>query len=130
GIALIAGAVTFVIRDVLASRAFSTLRFVTIAVLAQFGGLVGLLVFSTVLDGVEAIRYLMPSVLSILGIAVVVAIRVLTETGWWRRIAVGWLVAVPIAAAVAALDVRPPHPRTYVWPDAGELSAISTELVH
>jgi hypothetical protein len=36
---------------------------------------------------------------------------------------------VPIAALVAATDVSPPPPESYVWPDAAELDTLAGELV-
>ena len=130
GIAVLVGAIALVARDIFESRAFSTRRFVAVIVLAQLAAVAGPLVIGNLLDGVEAIRYLMSSLVLVFGLAVVNAVRMLHDTSRWRRVAMAWLIALPIAAAVAALDAKPPHPRKYIWPDTTELSAISTELVH
>jgi hypothetical protein len=130
GIIVVAGAVALVVREVLRSRAVTALRFASAAAIAQLGVVLVPVVVGNLLDGTEAIRYVMPSLLAMFGLAVIVAVRAVAESGWWRQLAIGWLVLLPIAAGVAALDARPPHPRKYIWPDADELSAISDELGH
>lgn len=131
GLLLLAGALVLVCREVFASRALTALRFVGVVVLAQLGAVLVPLLVGTLLYDPESIRYLMPSLLAVLGLAAVIAVRTLREAarGWARRLAIGWLVALPLAALAAIPNVRPPAPRTYLWPDAAELSAVADELV-
>lgn len=131
GALLLVGAFAFVSRVAFGSRAFTALRFFSVIVIAQLGGVVVPLLLGNLLDGPLAVRYMMPSLIAMIGVAVVIAVRTLSEVGklWWRRLAIGWLVVVPIAALVAARDARPPKPRKYVWPNAAELSDVADELV-
>ena len=131
GVVILAGALALVIREVFASRAFTALRFVSVVVLAQLGGVLVPLVIGNLLVDTESVRYLMPSLLATLGLAVLLAVRTLAEVGTLRarRLAVGWLVAVPVAALLAVPGARPPTPVRYVWPDAAELSTLADELV-
>jgi hypothetical protein len=130
GAVIVAGAVALVGREVFASRSFTALRFVSMVVVAQLVCVLAPLIVGNLLDGPEAVRYLMPSLLAMFGLAVVIAVRALAETGTvWRRIAIGWLASVPLAALVAAPDARPPRPTRYLWPDAAELANVADELV-
>jgi hypothetical protein len=129
GAVIVAGAVALVAREVFASRAFTALRFVSVVVLAQLATVLVPLLAGNVLDGPEAVRYVMPSALATFGLAVVIAVRALAGTGPWRRLAVGWLAAVPLSALVAVPDARPPAPAPYLWPDAPELARVADELV-
>jgi hypothetical protein len=89
------------------------------------------LLVGNLLDGSLAVRYVMPGLLAMVGLAVVIAVRTLAEVGrgWGRRLAIGWLAAVPLAAAVAAPGARPPAPERDVWPHAAELATVADELV-
>jgi hypothetical protein len=127
---LIAGAVALVAREVLGSRAFTALRFTCAVVVAQLGVVLAPLIVANLLDGPLAVRYLMPSVLAMFGLAVVIAVRTLAESSRrWRRLAIGYLAAVPVTALIAAPGARPPEPTHYLWPDAAELSKIADQLV-
>ncbi|HTR49087.1 MAG TPA: hypothetical protein VMJ10_00190 [Kofleriaceae bacterium] len=130
GTLLLAGALALVCREAFASRASSTLRWISVVVLAQLGALLVPLLIGNVLDGPSAVRYAMPSLLATLGLAVVLAVRTVADAAasWWRRFSIGWLVVVPVAALVGASDVRPPSPQTYGWPDAAELRSVAGEL--
>lgn len=128
GMLLLAGALALVGREAL-SRTFTPLRWSSVVVLAQLGLVLGPLLVGNLLDSPEATRYVIPSMLAVVGLAILIAVRSVGETGWWRRIAVGWLAAVPIAALVAATDVRPPASVRGVWPDAAELEIVADELV-
>ncbi len=129
GILLIVGAVTLVGREVFTSRALTALRFVSVIVFAQLGAVLVLLVVSNLLTDKESARYLMPCLLASTGLGVVLAVRTLAETGnLWRRLSIGWLIAIPIAAAVAAPDASPPAQRKYVRPDAPELARVAAAL--
>ncbi len=127
---LLAGALALVVHEA-ASRALTSLRWLNVVVLAQLAFVLALLLFGNLLDGPEATRYLIPSLLSVLGLAVILAVRTLGEAvgPWQRRLAAGWLVAIPVAALVAATDTRPPIPVRGVWPDAAELETVADELV-
>jgi hypothetical protein len=131
GALLVVGALVLVSREVLSSRTSNVLRWLSVVVVAQLGVVLVPLLIGNVLDGPPAVRYVMPSLLTVLGLAVVIAIRSVMEarSSWWRRIATGWLAAVPVVALIAATDAGPPAPVPYVWPDAGELDKIADELV-
>jgi hypothetical protein len=127
---LILGAVALVGREVLRARELTALRFVSMVVIAQLGLVLVPLLIGNLLDGPLAVRYLMPSVLSLFGLAVVIAVRTLAEASpRWRRLATGYLVAVPLTALLAVPEARPPAPSHYLWPDAPELSKIADQLV-
>lgn len=131
GVLVLVGAVAFVSREVLASRAFAPLRFFCVIVVAQLGGVLVPLIIGSLLDSPLAVRYAMPSMLAMFGLAVVIAVRTLADVGtkWWRWLAIGWLAALPLAALVAVRDARPPRPKRYVWPNTAELSKVADELV-
>lgn len=131
GLLLVAGAFALVIREVFASRAVTALRFVCVIVLAQLGGVLVPLIIGSLLTDIESVRYLMPSVLAVFGLAVVIAVRTVGETAnvWARRVAIGWLVVMPLAALVAALDTTPRTPLKYVRPNGEELARVADELV-
>ncbi|MBL0220212.1 MAG: hypothetical protein IPQ07_40870 [Myxococcales bacterium] len=131
GALLILGALVLLCREAFASRAFTALRMFAVVIFAQLLCVLVPLLIGNLLDGPEAVRYLMPSLLSMFGLAVVIAIRTLAAAGsaWGRRVAIGWLITVPLAAMVAAADTPPPKPRPYLWPDAAELSRVADELV-
>ncbi len=130
GALLLAGALALVGREA-ASRAFTPLRWLSVVVLAQLAAVLGPLLIGNLLDSPEATRYVIPSMLAVLGLAVVIAVRTLGEvvSPWLRRLATGWLVVVPVAALAAATDAGPPHPVRAVWPDAAELEIVADELV-
>ncbi len=131
GALLLAGAFVLVIREVLRSRELTPLRFVCVTVLAQTGIVLVPLVAGNLLDGVPAVRYLMPSLLEVFGLAVILAVRALGEAAprWPRRVAAAWLVVVPATAITALPDVRPPPPQRYVWPDTAALEQVAGEVV-
>lgn len=130
GALLLVGALALVIREAV-SRTSTPLRWLSVIVMAQLGVVLVPLLIGNVLDGPEAARYVIPSMLAVVGLAVVIAIRSVGEVvgPWWRRIAVGWLFAVPVAALVAATNTQPPTPVRGIWPDAAELDTIADELV-
>ena len=131
GALLVVGAVALVGREALAARAVTALRFLCVVVLAQLGAVLVPLVVGNLLDGTVAVRYVMPSLIATIGLAVVIAVQAVAEAGrgWGRRLAIGWLVALPVAAAVAAPGARPPAPERDVWPHAAELATVADELV-
>jgi hypothetical protein len=126
---LVVGAFAFVIREVLSSRALGAMRFVAVATLGQLAVVLVPVVFGNLLVDIPSVRYVMPSLLGVLGVAAVLAVRTLGEATRWRKIAIGWLVAVPLTALVAVPDVRPPAPETGIWPDSVELDRIASEIV-
>lgn len=130
GLLVLAGAVALVVRKALSSRELSARRFVSVIVAAQFFIVLALLIVGNLLTDPESVRYLMPSTLALVGIAVVVAVRTVAYElpGWWNQISAGWLIALPIAGAIAATNVEPPVPRDYEWPDAAELERVADAL--
>jgi hypothetical protein len=128
GVLVMAGAIAFVVREVLSSRAMNALRFVAVTVVGQLGIVLVPVVFGNLLVDIPSVRYVMPSLLEMLGLAAILAVRALAEAGRWRTIAIAWLVAVPVTAVVAMPDARPPKPEVGVWPDSVELDRIATEL--
>ena len=131
GILIGAGAFALVVREAITSRALTALRFVSVVLIAQFGIVLVPLVFGSLLVDPESTRYLMPSMLGMLGVAVMIAVRATGDASQpsTRRLAIGWLVTIPLAAVVAAPQARPPTPQTYVWPNARELDQVAGELV-
>lgn len=132
GILLLVGALGLVGRELVSSRSFTALRFVCAAALAQFGGVLVLVVVGNLLTDPESTRYLLPGWLVLLGLAAIIAARALGETArrWGRTFATAWLVLVPVAALAALPDARPPAPVTFVRPDAAELRDVAAELEH
>ena len=123
------GALVLVGREVLAARAVTALRFVCVVVTAQLAGVLVPLVIGNLMINSSSVRYAMPSLLVVFGLAAVLAVRALGEPGRvWRRLAMGWLVLVPIAALLATPKASPPKPRAYAWSDARELLALGPEL--
>ncbi len=131
GVLVMAGGIALVIREIVTSRAFTTMRFMCLIVVAQAGLVLVPLVIGNLLTTVGSVRYLMPSLLAMLGLASMLAVRTLREaaTSWRRRLAIGWLAAVPLAAIVAMPDARPPTPQKYIWPDSAQLDKVADELV-
>lgn len=130
GALLLLGALVLVGREVLASRDATPMRFYAVVIVAQLGVVLVPLLVGNLLVSTNSVRYLMPSLLILFGLAAMLAVRAIAETGWPRRLASAWLVLVPVAALVAALDAAPPAPEKYAWPDTDELRAIAKELEH
>jgi hypothetical protein len=132
GLLVLAGALVIVCREVFASRAATALRFYGFVMLAQLGLLLVPLITGNLLQSPASARYLMPALLPIVGLAAMVAARTCCEAGarWGRRIAVGWLAIVPVAAAIAVPSTRPPTPQKYIFPNAPELADVAAELAH
>ncbi|HWO17765.1 MAG TPA: hypothetical protein VNO30_03280 [Kofleriaceae bacterium] len=129
GMAVMAGALALVGRELFASRAIAATRFLGIVVVAQLGALLVPLIIGNLLVSPSSGRYLMPSLLAVFGLAALLAVRALAEgAGWWRRLAIGWLAAVPLAALLAVAGTRPPTPVPYAWPDAAEHEQLGAEL--
>ena len=127
GLAVVAGALALVVHELFASRAFTARRFTSAAILVQLGGvLVAVLISSLPSDSA---RYLMPSLLMLVGLAVVIAVgAVQGAQGWLRRGAVAWLVALPIAALAALPDARPQTPDHQLQPDASAIAPVAEAL--
>jgi hypothetical protein len=141
GLLVLAGALALVGRELFASRAITATRFLVVVVVALLGGLLVPLLVGNLLITPSSVRYLMPALLPLFGLAALLAVRALGEgegdgkdegkgarASAWRRIAVGWLCAVPLAALVAAPHARPPAPKAYAWPDAAEHEQLGAEL--
>jgi hypothetical protein len=131
GALLLVGSFVLVIREVLRSRELTALRFVCVIVLAQTGVVLVPLIAGNLLDGTPAVRYLMPSLLEVLGLAAILAVRALGEAAprWPRHLATAWLAVVPLTALVATPDARPPTPQPYFWPDGPALEEVADEVV-
>ena len=134
GVLLLVGALTLVLRDVIGTRTSTARRWVCVAVVAQLGVVVATLVVGNLLDGEQAVRYAMPSLIAVVGLATVIACGLVAEapsstSRWPRRIAAGWLAGIPLVAVIAASDTRPPRPVPYKWPNASELHEVADELV-
>ncbi|HEU4733232.1 MAG TPA: hypothetical protein VFT22_35310 [Kofleriaceae bacterium] len=132
GLIVLIGAVALVTVEALASRALDSLRFLCVVVCAQLAMTCVPLIIGNLLVSSDSVRYLMPSLLAMFGLAAILAVRAISAArpGWLRWLAAGWLGAVPVAALVAAPSVRAPAPAKYVWPDLPELSKLADELVH
>ena len=131
GALILVGAFALLTHEIFSSRAFATLRFLSVIVLAQLGAVLVPMLIGNLLVSTESVRYIMPSLLAMLGLAVVIAVRTVGEVGrdWLRRLAIGWLAAVPLVALVAAPEARPPSPQRNVWPDGAELANVADELI-
>ena len=130
GVLVMLGAIAMVCREVFASPNLTMLRFVSVVATAQLGGVLVPLVIGNLLIAPDSVRYVMPSLLVVFGLAAVLAVRMLGETARvWRWMATGWLVLVPVAALLATPRARPPKPRKYAWPSARELQHLGEELV-
>jgi hypothetical protein len=132
GLLVVLGALALVVTEGLASRALTPLRFLCLAAMAQLVMVCVPLIVGHLLVSIDSARYVMPSALTIVGLATILAVRAITTAGagWLRGLATGWLAVVPVAALVAVPDARPPAPVRYVWPDLPELDRVADELVH
>lgn len=129
GALVMLGAITLVCREVLAARTLTALRFVCVVLTAQLGCVLVPLVIGNLLISPDSVRYAMPSLMTMLGLATLLAVRSLGEAArGWRWVATGWLVLVPITALLATTHARPPKPEKYVWPDVPELRELGPEL--
>lgn len=129
GALVLVGALALVTRELVAARTPTATRLVTVMVSAQLACVLAPLIVGTLLTDPSAVRYLMPSLLVVFGLAVTLAIRALGEPSrGWRRLAIGWLVVLPIAAVVAVPSTRPPRLSQYRWPNAAGLHALADEL--
>jgi hypothetical protein len=129
GALVMAGAIALVVREVFAERALTAMRFLVVVISAQLAGVLVPLLTGNLMVSPSSVRSLMPSMLAVFGLAAILAVRALGETGRvWRWLAASWLVLVPIAALVAAPNARPPAPEKYVWPNARELQHLGKEL--
>jgi hypothetical protein len=132
GLIVLAGAVVLVVADALASRALTPLRFICVVASVQLALVCVPLVTGNLLVSPDSVRYAMPSLLTMFGLAAILAVRTIStvHVGWLRWLATGWLAAVPVAALTAMPGARPPAPVRYVWPNLTELGRIADELVH
>ncbi len=129
GLLLVTGAIALLVRDVVSSRAITARKFVGAIVVVQLVIVLALSVFGTVLSNVTSVRYLIPSLVTIVGLAVLIAVDTLGDARMLvRRFATGWLVAIPIAALVAVPDARPQPPLAAMRPDALAIAPIADAL--
>ncbi|MEO7734510.1 MAG: hypothetical protein ABIY55_26375 [Kofleriaceae bacterium] len=128
GLVLI-GALALVGREVVRARQLTALRVVCVVVVVQLGVVAVPLVIGNLMIAPTSVRYLMPSLMLILGLAAVLAVRAVAEPArGWRALATSWLVLVPLALVLAIGKTRPPVPKPYVWADPRELPALGAEL--
>ncbi|MDB4962318.1 MAG: hypothetical protein JWP01_2317 [Myxococcales bacterium] len=131
GTLVLGGALVLVVRDVLAARELTTIRFLGVIALAQLGLVLLPLLIGNLIVSVGSVRYLIPSLLAVLGLASMLAVRGLADAGpWRRRLSTAWLVLVPVAALLASPSARPPEPVKFTWPDVAELDKVAEELTH
>jgi len=129
GALVMLGAVTLVCREVVAARTLTALRFVCVVVTAQLGCVLVPLVIGNLLISPDSVRYAMPSLMAMFGLATLLAVRAVGEAArGWRWLATGWLVLVPITALLATPHARPPKPRKYAQPDVLEFRKLGPEL--
>lgn len=130
GVLVMAGALAWVGRELFTSRAFTSMRFLCVVVVGQLGALLVPLLIGNLLVAPTSVRYTMPSLLAVFGLAAMLAVRTIAETTgrWVRAGATAWLVLVPVAAVLAVPDTHPPKPAAYVWPDADELEGVGDAL--
>ena len=129
GFAVVCGAIALVVRDVISTRVLTARRFVGAVLLTQLVLVLALSVFGTVLSNETSVRYLIPSLISLVGIAILVAVEAFGSAPVRaRRFAVAWLVAIPIAALVAVPDARPQPPLAAMRPDGAAIAPIAEAL--
>jgi hypothetical protein len=127
GLAVLAGALVLVAHELFASRAFTARRFTSAVVLVQLGVVLVALVFGTLAS--NSVRYLIPSLLLLVGLAVLIAVDAIRGVqSWLRRLAVAWLIAVPLAALAAVPDARPQPPDPQTRPDASAIAPVADAL--
>jgi hypothetical protein len=126
---VLVGALALVGREVVRARELTALRMVCVVVVAQLGVVLAPLVIGNLMIAPTSIRYAMSSLVLVLGLAAVLAVRAVGEAARaWRALATGWLVLVPIAVLLAIGKSRPPPPKAYVWAHPRELPALGAEL--
>lgn len=126
---VLVGALALVGREVVRARSLTALRMVCVVVVTQLGLVLVPLVIGNLMIAPTSVRYTMASLVLVLGLAAVLAVRAVAETARaWRALATGWLVLLPIAVLLAIGKSRPPIPRAYVWADPRELPALGAEL--
>jgi hypothetical protein len=126
---VLAGALALVGREVVRARQLTALRVMCVVVVAQLGVVLVPLLLGNLMIGPASVRYAMPSLLLVLGLATVLAVRAVAEAARaWRALATGWLVLVPIAIVLAIGKTAPPTPTPYAWPHPRELPALGAEL--
>ena len=128
-ILVLVGALALVGREVVRARELTALRMVCVVVVAQLGGVLVPLVIGNLMIAPTSVRYTMPSLVLVLGLAAVLAVRAVAEAArTWRALATGWLVVLPIAVLLAIGKSQPPTPKAYVWAHPRELPALGAEL--
>lgn len=113
-----------VAAEVVSSRALTKIRFVCVAALVQLAGVAAPLVAGNLMVTPLSVRYLMPSLLTLLGLAALLAAGDLRGEGPRARVSAAWVALVPIAAIASLTRVlggcasddatgrcarRPPH---------------------
>lgn len=126
---VLVGALALVGREVVRARELTALRMVCVVVVAQLGVVLLPLVIGNLVIAPTSVRYEMSSLVLVLGLAAVLAVRAAREAARvWRALATGWLVLLPIAVLLAIGKSRPPAPRAYRWAHPRELPALGAEL--
>ena len=126
---VLVGALALVGREVVRARELTALRMMCMVVVAQLGVVLVPLVIGNLMIAPTSVRYTMPSLVLVLGLAAVLAVRAVAEAARaWRALATGWLVLVPIAVLLAIGKSRPPAPKAYAWAHPRELPALGAEL--
>ncbi|HZJ62614.1 MAG TPA: hypothetical protein VFD36_03770, partial [Kofleriaceae bacterium] len=116
GLIVLIGAIGLVVAHQLESRALTRSRFLCTVVSAQFIMVCVPLVIGNLLVSRDSVRYLIPSLITMFGLAAILAVRAVATAGARSRrwLAAGWLGAVPVAALFAMPGARPPQPAHYV----------------
>ena len=126
---VLGGALALVGREVVRARALTALRMMCVVVVAQLGIVLGPLLSGNLMIAPTSVRDAMPSLVLMLGLAAVLAVRAVAEAARVSRaLATGWLVLLPIAVLLAIGKSRPPAPKAYVWAHPRELPALGAEL--
>ncbi len=95
------GSLVLVLRHVFSSWELTTKRFACVAAAAQFAATVLPLIAGNLVINPWSVRYLIPSLLLTFGLASVLAVEALANTGAWRRAALVWLVLAPLTALLS-----------------------------
>ena len=95
------GSLVLVVRHVFASRALTIKRFACVATAAQLAATVLPLITGNLVVNPWSVRYLIPSLLLMFGLASLLAVEALLDSGRWRKAALVWLVLAPLTAVLS-----------------------------
>lgn len=105
GLFVLLGSFALVVRHVFASRNLTATRFVSVAILGQLGAVTVPMILGNLVLNPQSVRYAMPSVLVVGGLATIVALDAVASTGRARLLGAAWLGAATVAAALSLVHI-------------------------